>query len=72
MEEKFLNVVAESLEVEVDEITMATEYKVYEAWDSMAMMSLLMDLEEEFDVSIPIEKVGNVKNLQDLFDLIKD
>lgn len=72
MEEKFLNVVADSLDVDVEEISMSTEYKNYEPWDSMAMMSLLMDLEEEFDVSIPIEKIGCVKNLQDLFDLVKD
>jgi acyl carrier protein len=71
MEEKFLNVVAESLEVEVDEISMDTQYKEYEPWDSMAMMGLLMDLEDEFDVSIPIEKVGGVKTLQDLFDLVQ-
>ncbi|MCI1268543.1 MAG: phosphopantetheine-binding protein [Ruminococcus sp.] len=72
MDEKFLNVVAESLEVDVDEISMATEYKNFEPWDSMAMMSLLMDIEEEFNVSIPIEKIGKVKNLQDLFNLLKD
>lgn len=72
MEEKFLETVAESMEVDVDEISMETAYKEYEPWDSMAMMNLLMDLEEAYDVSIPIEKVSGVKTLADLFELVKD
>ncbi|MBR1431040.1 acyl carrier protein [Ruminococcus sp.] len=70
MEERFLQVVADSLEVEVDEISMETAYKEYEPWDSMAMLNLLMDLEDEFDVSIPIEKVAGVKTLADVFNIV--
>lgn len=71
MEEKFLETVAETMEVEASEISMETAYKEYEPWDSMMMMNLIMDLEEAFDVSIPIEKVSNVKTLRDLFDIVK-
>lgn len=70
MEEKFLQVVAESLEVEVEDISMETAYKNYEPWDSMAMMGLLMDIEDEYDVSIPIEKIAGVKTLQDLYNIV--
>ena len=70
MEERFLQVVADSLEVDVDEISMETAYKEYEPWDSMAMLNLLMDLEDEFDVSIPIEKVAGVKTLADVFNIV--
>ena len=72
MKEKFLQVVADSLEVEISEISMKTAYKEYEPWDSMAMMGLLMDIEDEFDVSIPIEKIAGVKTLQDLFNLVQE
>lgn len=72
MKEKFLQVVADSLEVEISEISMETAYKEYEPWDSMAMMGLLMDIEDEFDVSIPIEKIAGVKTLQDLFNLVQE
>ena len=71
MEEKFLETVAETMEVEVSEISMETAYKESEPWDSMMMMNLIMDLEEAFEVSIPIEKVSNVKTLRDLFDIVK-
>lgn len=71
MEEKFLQVVAETMEVEVSEISMETTYKEYEVWDSMMMMSILMDLEDEFDISIPIEKISGVRTLKDLYNLVQ-
>lgn len=71
MEQKFLEVVAETMEVEVDEISMETEYMVFSAWDSLMFMNMLMDLEDEFEVSIPIEKIGSVKKLRDLYELIE-
>lgn len=71
MEEKFLTIVADSLEVDKTEISMNTVYKDYEPWGSMAMMGLLMDLEEEYGVSIPIEKVSNIKTLRDMYNLVQ-
>lgn len=69
MEAKFLEFVADIMEVEIDEISMDTEYKVYETWDSLMMMNLIMEVEDEYEVSIPLETVGKIKTLKDLFDL---
>lgn len=69
MEAKFLEFVADVMEVEIDEISMDTEYKVYETWDSLMMMNLIMEVEDEYEVSIPLETVGKIKTLKDLFDL---
>lgn len=71
MENNFLQVVAEVLDVDVSELSMDTEYINYERWDSLAMMNMVMELEEEFHVSIPIEKLADVKILEDLFVLVK-
>ena len=71
MEEKFLKIVADSLEVDKKEISMDTVYKDYEPWSSMAMMGLIMDLEEEYGVSIPIEKVSSIKTLRDMYNLVQ-
>ena len=46
-----------------------TEYKVFEKWDSLMMMNLLMEVEDEYEVSIPLESAGKIKTLKDLFDL---
>lgn len=69
--DKFLEFIAEIMEVDDSEISMDTEYKVYEKWDSLMMLTLVMELEAEYDVSIPMEKLGSVRTLSDLYDLTK-
>jgi len=69
MAEKFLEFVADIMEVEVDEISMETEYKVFDKWDSLMMMNLIMEVEDEYEVSIPLELEEKIKTLKDLFEL---
>lgn len=69
MEAKFLEFVADIMEVEVEEISMETEYKVFDKWDSLMMMNLIMEVEDEYEVSIPLESAGKIKTLKDLFNL---
>lgn len=67
MEQKFLNLVVEIMEE--DRVTMDTRYKEGK-WDSLMMLSLVMELEAEYGVSIPMESLGNVKTLADLYQLV--
>lgn len=71
MEERFLNTVGNVLGVDPGSISLETEYKKYEKWDSFGMMNILMELEEEFEASIPIEKLANVKTLKDLYEMVQ-
>lgn len=68
MEQKFLEFVAEIMEV--DEVSMDTPYKEGN-WDSMMMLTLIMELEAEYGVSIPMESLGNVKTLADMYAFVK-
>ena len=70
MEEKFLEFTAEIMEVDAGEISMETRYREG-AWDSLMMITLVMELEAEYGVSIPMEKLGGVKTLRDLYDLVR-
>lgn len=69
--EGFIDFVAEVMDVDPDEISMETEYKTYEKWDSLMMLTLVMEIEAEYDVSIPMEKLGSVKTLADLYEFVK-
>lgn len=68
MEQKFLDFVAEIMEV--DEVSMDTPYKEGN-WDSMMMLTLIMELEAEYGVSIPMERLGDVKTLADMYAFVK-
>lgn len=66
--EKFLAFVAEVMEE--DEVSMDMPYKEGK-WDSFMMLTLVMELEAEYGVSIPMESVGNVKTLADMYEFVK-
>ena len=68
MEQKFLDFVAEVMEV--DSVTMDMPYKEGK-WDSLMMLTLVMELEAEYGKAIPVESLGNVKTLADMYELIK-
>ena len=68
MEEQFLNFVAEIMEE--DNVTMDLPYNDGK-WDSLMMLTLVMELEAEYGVTIPVESLGNVKTLADLYELVK-
>ena len=69
MEQKFLEFVAEVMEE--DAVTMDMPYKEGK-WDSLMMLTLVMELEAEYGKIIPVEKLGNVKTLADLYEMVKD
>ncbi len=68
MEQRFLDFIAEIMEE--DEVSMDMPYKEGK-WDSLMMLMLVMELEAEYGVSIPMENLGNVKTLADLYSFVK-
>ena len=71
MKERFIAFVAEIMEVDSDEISMETKYSEYNPWDSLMMLTLVMELEAEYGITIPMEKVNEVETLQDLYQLVE-
>ena len=70
MEQEFLRLAAKVFGVDVSEISVETEYKVFEKWDSLKMLMLVMEIEVEYDVVIPIEALGKIKKLKDFLGYI--
>lgn len=40
--------------------------------DSLALMNIIMELEDTFDISIPLDRLASVETAGDLSNLIKD
>jgi len=66
MEEKFLEVLKEALEIENREIKLSDNFQEYPEWDSLTQLSLIAMLDEEFNVSIETDKLKNLKTVEDL------
>ena len=69
MEDKFLSFVADVLNIDVKMISMDSKYGDVENWDSVMMLNLVMELEEEYGCSIPIEKITKGISIRELYNL---
>ena len=69
--EKIKKVMSSVFEIPFEEITEASSLDNIESWDSLKHLNLILALEEEFEITIPDEEVGNLINFK-LIELIID
>ena len=67
----FIKFIAAVMEVDPSELTEDTAYGTIEKWDSLMHMRMVMEIEEEYDVEIPIEEIPNIKSLKDFYKYIE-
>ena len=65
--EKFIELFAEALERE-DEIKMEDEFRNYDEWNSMAYLSVIAMMDEEYDIQIEQADFKKLRTVQELFD----
>ena len=63
--------IARVMEVDPSELSEDTEYGSVEKWDSLMHMRLVMEIEEEYDIEIPIEEIPNITSIKDFYQYIK-
>lgn len=68
----FITFVAGVMEVEPSKLTPQTAYNSISEWDSLMHMRLVMEIEEEYDVDIPIDKVAELTTIDDLYAFIQE
>ena len=71
MLEKMREMIAEQLSVEADTITEETSFKEDLGADSLDAVELCMTLEEEFDITIPEDKIADLKTVKDIVDYVE-
>ena len=67
----FINFVAGVMDVDPCLLSADTGYGTIEKWDSLMHMRLVMEIEEEYDVEIPIDEVAEIKTLKDFYRYIE-
>ena len=69
---EFLNHFAEALELETQsEINMSVPFKELEEWDSLARLSLIAMLDEEYEVELESEDFDKLNTVEDLYLFVK-
>lgn len=65
--EKFIKSFAEALERE-DEIKMGDEFRNYDEWSSIAYLSVIAMMDEEYDTQMEESDFKQLRTVQDLYD----
>ena len=55
----------------VDRAQVAPDTRLYDIMDSLEMTETVMDLEDEFEASIPDDDVGTIQTVGQLIDYVK-
>ena len=70
IEQKVKAIIAENLGVNADEIKITSSFIDDLGADSLDIVELVMQMEEEFEVEIPDEEAENIKTVQDAVTFI--
>lgn len=65
MEERLIAIVAAALGVPPSTLRLETGPDEVEAWDSLAHVNVVSEVEAAFGVSIPIESVAEIRRIRD-------
>lgn len=69
-ERQFLDFVAGIFEVTADALTMETAYESIPQWDSVMHLRLVMEVQSEFNVDIPLEEIPTLDTLGKVYSYL--
>lgn len=70
--EKLQGIIAEVLNIEPEEVTLASTFVDDLGADSLDIFQIIMGIEEEFDIEIPNEAAEQIVSVGDAVDQIKN
>ena len=71
MEEKILDLLKDILEIEDRDIHLSDVFREYEEWDSIAHLTLIACIDEEFEVIISSNELKELHTIQDILQKIQ-
>jgi len=71
MEQKFVDLFKETLEIEDREISLSDEFRGFDEWDSLALLSVIAMIDEEYDVIIESNAFQKLQTVGDIYNYIQ-
>jgi acyl carrier protein len=71
IEERVIQIVCDNLGVNKEQVTRNTSFQEDVGADSLDIVELVMELEEEFEITIPDEEAEKIKTVGEAIDYIK-
>lgn len=71
MEQKFFDLLKEAIEIEDHNVNMEDQFREYPEWNSLAYLSIIAMLDEEYDVQIEEAEFKKLRTIGDLYNAIQ-
>ncbi len=71
MLQEIINIFADCLEKEPEEIKAGDEFREYEEWDSLAYLSVIASIDDEYEFVIPVEDFRSCITVADLAEYVE-
>jgi acyl carrier protein len=71
VEERVIEIVCENLGVNKEQVTRQTSFQEDVGADSLDIVELVMELEEEFEITIPDDQAEKIKTVGEAIDYIE-
>ena len=71
MEQKFFDLLKEAIEIEDRNVSMEDQFREYPEWNSLAYLSIIAMLDEEYDVQIEEAEFKKLRTVADLYNAIQ-
>jgi acyl carrier protein len=72
LEKKVIRIIAERLDVEPEKVTLEASFQEDLGADSLAIVELVMELEETFSIEITDEEAEKIRTVGDALKFIKE
>lgn len=70
MKDQFIAVLQEALELEDQEVQLGDAFRDYDEWDSLAQLSLIALIDENFEVTIEDSEFETLETVEDLLNAV--
>ena len=71
MENKVIKMVAEKLGKKVEDVKLSSRFVEDLGADSLDVVEMIMEFEDEFGIALPDEEVSKMKTIEDIVNYIK-
>jgi len=71
MDQKFIELIAKELEVDIVKILPNARLEEDIGWDSMDAISIMSAIDDEYNIQLDEEKFSKIITIQDIYNLIK-
>ena len=70
MEQKFIDLFKETLEIEDRTISLSDDFRAFDEWDSLALLSVIAMIDEEYDIIIESNIFQKLQTVGDIYNYI--